>query len=1029
MSNVVTERPMCVWWNDVATRGQRLRVILGESLVRGADVESELALVSLPGYAHELCAITIDPNEQAHIRQLAGILLKNFVKHHWSSLSKDFRDPQLQDEEKALIKQMIPRALADPQSKIRTAAAMVISTIAYWDWPKQWPDLIPSLSQCLSFHNPDLVHGSLRCLQFLLSDKLIDDETVPLIISTVVPELLRVFCLPDCNCTFKLQIVSILHNFLEWSSFSEHETPTVLFSNTLSLWLDAFTGVLQSPIHPQFIDIPLRIVTLNVIGTILPHCNRNQKPLFIRLIPVILQMLRDYTPLYEKNAVLQNEEIPHDEAATDDGEMHTHPQCVNALILCLLEFINTKFLRPHLTNHLEEIMASIIACAQITHQQVEEWLADLNAFVQCDIENELCFNQRASCAMISLAITKRYGRKGAIAVLNSCWAKLSQANQMKQANNPQWWSLREASLRILEEVLSIVMSKHEDSVNSTDLMTLLINEDCTFGGTNVPQYHFVAFRGLMCCSELASNVPVELVTRLMSTLFGSLHTSHPIIKIGACKAATRLFLNLDEKVACNYVSSALAGISSLLPGASDEVLILLLTALDVALSVSSEQTLKFEPFITPPLLQIWVQHASDFVASSEIPAILNTIIKQAPNCLPGLMERISPVFTVLLSKPDENSNLIPPTLGTLTHIINKSTPFAATKVVAGPTASISISLIPGCLHSLFNQVVGLLTVTEDCEIVESGATVISACVHCYGPSLAEIPGTMQQIEQLMLHLLADDECGDYGAAGCALILTSILKKFPGQLASSTLNIVKGVISKLTSVQTVSGNLSILIVPIRLLHINTNETMTFFLAEGIVDLIGTKWAKFHKLFANRGEHMRLESLVGLCKFFLGLFAQNHYVDASTGKTLPLVQDIFGIFLNEYYKEIKNPVVLNSDSDGDSEGEATSTTDAQDSTAPTFAPLADYVHLVDGDELDQPEPTEEDADYIQDETLLDLDIKEYIEDFFQRIIQDPVILRVAQQAYTALTPQQQTTLHTLHSNIASRRQQPPGNTNSS
>jgi hypothetical protein len=62
-----------------------------------------------------------------HLRQLSGVLLKQFVSKHWGTLPGD-PDSSLvviAEGEKNAIKKTIPSALSASQSKIRTAAGMV----------------------------------------------------------------------------------------------------------------------------------------------------------------------------------------------------------------------------------------------------------------------------------------------------------------------------------------------------------------------------------------------------------------------------------------------------------------------------------------------------------------------------------------------------------------------------------------------------------------------------------------------------------------------------------------------------------------------------------------------------------------------------------------------------------------------------------------------------------------------------------------------------------------------------------------
>ena len=56
-----------------------------------------------------------------------------------------FVPPEASDSVKNMIRNMAPLGLLENQSKIRKSIAAVISAIAHWDWPDQWPDLFHTL--------------------------------------------------------------------------------------------------------------------------------------------------------------------------------------------------------------------------------------------------------------------------------------------------------------------------------------------------------------------------------------------------------------------------------------------------------------------------------------------------------------------------------------------------------------------------------------------------------------------------------------------------------------------------------------------------------------------------------------------------------------------------------------------------------------------------------------------------------------------------------------------------------------------
>lgn len=41
-------------------------------------------------------------------------------------------------------------SLDDPQRKICTAISMAVASIAVYDWPEEWPDLLPFLLKLIS---------------------------------------------------------------------------------------------------------------------------------------------------------------------------------------------------------------------------------------------------------------------------------------------------------------------------------------------------------------------------------------------------------------------------------------------------------------------------------------------------------------------------------------------------------------------------------------------------------------------------------------------------------------------------------------------------------------------------------------------------------------------------------------------------------------------------------------------------------------------------------------------------------------
>ena len=137
---------------------------------------------SFSGFGTYLTEIAFDPRYTLPIRQLSLVLLKQYVDCHWWKYCEDkFHPPEVTAEAKAVIREVLPRILADENNKIRCGVAHVISTIAHWDWPEEWPTLFSTLMIYLQ-GTPEGLHGSMTVL--LEVTRNVDDKQMPQVVGT-----------------------------------------------------------------------------------------------------------------------------------------------------------------------------------------------------------------------------------------------------------------------------------------------------------------------------------------------------------------------------------------------------------------------------------------------------------------------------------------------------------------------------------------------------------------------------------------------------------------------------------------------------------------------------------------------------------------------------------------------------------------------------------------------------------------------------------------------------------------------------
>ena len=62
--------------------------------------------------------LTLEHDGLLQIRQMAALLLKQYVDRHWSSLSEKFQGPETSTQAKATIRSMLPHGLKESISKV-----------------------------------------------------------------------------------------------------------------------------------------------------------------------------------------------------------------------------------------------------------------------------------------------------------------------------------------------------------------------------------------------------------------------------------------------------------------------------------------------------------------------------------------------------------------------------------------------------------------------------------------------------------------------------------------------------------------------------------------------------------------------------------------------------------------------------------------------------------------------------------------------------------------------------------------------
>uniref|UniRef100_A0A453RBS0 Importin N-terminal domain-containing protein n=1 Tax=Aegilops tauschii subsp. strangulata TaxID=200361 RepID=A0A453RBS0_AEGTS len=218
-----------------------------------AFAEESLCQASLQpaGYGAALTKVTVNKEVPFGLRQLAAVLLKQFIKQHWEEDEDNFVPPVVSASEKVVIRQLLLTSLDDSNGKIRTAIGMAVAAIGQNDWPEDWPELLPFLLKLIGDQsNGNGVRGALRCLA-LLSDDL-DDTCIPKLVPELFPSLYRIISSPHLyENSLRSKALGIVHSCISMlgSMSGVYKRETVnLMTSMLDPLVEQFSIILNSPV-------------------------------------------------------------------------------------------------------------------------------------------------------------------------------------------------------------------------------------------------------------------------------------------------------------------------------------------------------------------------------------------------------------------------------------------------------------------------------------------------------------------------------------------------------------------------------------------------------------------------------------------------------------------------------------------------------------------------------------------------------------------------------------------------------------
>uniref|UniRef100_A0A8C5CC59 Importin 9 n=1 Tax=Gadus morhua TaxID=8049 RepID=A0A8C5CC59_GADMO len=982
--------------------------------VRSAAEEQIKVLEVTEEFGVHLAELTVDPQGALAIRQLASVILKQYVETHWCSQSEKFRPPETSDRAKAAIRELLPGGLREAISKVRSSVAYAVSAIAHWDWPEAWPQLFNLLMEMLVSGDVNAVHGAMRVLTEFTRE--VTDTQMPLVAPVILPEMYKIFTMAEVYSirtrSRAVEIFTTCANLICAIEELEKGAAKALIFPVVQQFTEAFVQALQMPDGASS-DSGLKMEVLKAVTALVKNFPKPMVSSMQQILPIVWNTLTESASLYPLTSLTEvNYTEDVDDPIDSDGEVLGFEN----LVFSIFEFVhtlldNSKF-KSTVKKALPELIYYVILYMQITEDQIKVWTANPQQFVEDEDDDTFSYSVRISAQDLLLAVATEFQNESAAALAAAATRHLLEAEQAKNSGNQHWWKVHEACMLALGSVKTIITENVKNGRIQFDMHGFLAN--VILADLNlVAASPFLLGRALWAASRFTTAMSPELIQQfLQATVSGLQDSQPPSVRISAVRAiwgyCDQLKLSESTHVLQPFLPSILEGLVQLAAQFSSEVLTLVMETLCIVCTVDAAFTTSAENKICPLTIAIFLKYNNDHVVASLAQDIFKELA-QVEGCQGPMQMRLIPTLVSIMQAP---SDKIPPGLcATSIDIL--------TTVVRNTKAPLSEMLV--C--QAFPVVAQCTLRTEDNAIMQNGGE----CLRAYVSIALEQVGqwrddqgntglwyVMQVVNQLL-----DPRTSEFTAAFVGRLVSTLISRAGTELGEQLDQILRAILSKMQQAETLSVMQSLIMVFAHLVHSQLDPLLEFLCSlpgptgKPALEFVMTEWMSRQHLFY--GQYEGKVSTVALCKLLQhGLNTNDKRLQDIVVKgeeiinleegirtrsksaknperwtNIPLLVKIFKLIINELSSVVEANATRATASDW-SQGSRTSMV-AVALTGVLLCVILNLTHgtsashaLTDDDYYEDDE--EDDPDALKD-PLYQVDLQAYLTDFLTQFAQQP------------------------------------------
>ncbi|XP_031680662.1 importin-9 isoform X3 [Oncorhynchus kisutch] len=971
--------------------------------VRAAAEEQIKVLEVTEEFGVHLSELTVDPQGALAIRQLASVILKQYVETHWCSMSEKFRPPETTDRAKAAIRELLPGGLREAISKVRSSVAYAVSAIAHWDWPEAWPQLFTLLMDLLVSGEVSAVHGAMRVLTEFTRE--VTDTQMPLVAPVILPEMYKIFTMMEIYSirtrSRAVEIFTTCAYLICAIEELEKGAAKALIFPVVQQFTEAFIQALQMPDGPSS-DSGLKMEVLKAVTALVKNFPKPMVLSMQQILPIVWNTLTESAAVYVRTEVNYTEEV--DDPIDSDGEVLGFEN----LVFSVFEFIhtlleNSKF-KSTVKRALPELIYYIIVYMQITEDQINVWTANPQQFVEDEDDDTFSYSVRISAQDLLLAVATEFQNESAAALAAAATRHLQEAEQAKNSGNEHWWKVHEACLLALGSVKTIITENVKNGRIQFDMHGFLANvilADLNLAAASP----FLLGRALWAASRFTAAMTPELIQQFLQATVSGLHDSQPpSVRISAVSAiwgyCDQLKLSKSTHVLQPFLPAVLDGLVQLAAQFSSEVLTLVMETLCIVSTVDPAFTTSAENKICPLTIAIFLKYSNDSVVGSLAQDIFKELA-QIEACQGPMQMRLIPTLISIMQAPPDNIpfGLCATAIDILTTVVRYTKPPLSEMLVC----------------QAFPVVAQCTLRTDDNTTMQNGGE----CLRAYVSVALEQVGQWRDMEghsglwyvmQVVSQLL-DPRTSEFTAAFVGRLVSTLIARASTELGEQLDQILRAILSKMQQAETLSvmqtlltldsSPQSLIMVFAHLVHSQLEPLLEFLCSlpgptgKPALEFVMAEWMSRQHLFY--GQYEGKVSTVALCKLLQhGLNTNDKRLqdivvkDPEKWTNVPLLVKVFKLIVNELSSVVEANAIRAAAADWspDSVGMWEEEEEEEDEEDEGLAGqlLSDLIASNKYDENYYEEDDEEDPDALKD-PIYQIDLQAYLTDFLTQFAHSP------------------------------------------